>query len=310
MVNPAVLEDILKYLIRRLDSETAKSTELKQRVEIMQNSMFETLSKEIDTKVSNFVKDYDEVISGLEEKLDEYKTENFQLRRVWDSHLKTIRDDIMEDDVNSIKSSSGSSTCSSPSEINVSSENRTVSMDNLIAEIEDIKTSMHKLDVRLVECEAYPRRESLVISGIPGNITQDRLESYVLDILYYMGINEINSADISACHRLFNHPDSRYPTRVIVRFVNRKFVDWCLKNQSNLQYVKEEMGLDLRIFDSLCAKNVQSMKLCKKLHEDGKISKYFTRNGFMKVIVDEGDNPWRISHPKLLMDKFDIQVDD
>ena len=88
---------------------------------------------------------------------------------------------------------------SSNSNSSVASTSDPVDIDRFHHEIELIKQSMHEFDIRLIECESYPRRESLVISGIPNNIHQNRLEDTVLDILYYMNLT-VTSKDISACH--------------------------------------------------------------------------------------------------------------
>ncbi len=120
-----------------------------------------------------------------------------------------------------------------------------------------------------------------------------------------MGL-ELRPDDIAACHRLYNPPRSRYPARVIVRFVNRKGVDWCLSHPENLRNVKNALGLNIRFFESLSAKNTESLRVCKMLYDDHHIHKYYTRNGFVKVIENEGDEPVKICHPKMLRDRFNF----
>ena len=62
---------------------------------------------------------------------------------------------------------------------------------------------MFNLDCRLIENEQYSRRENLIISGIPENVTEDALELKVLQILETIGLS-ITSYEIAACHGLKN----------------------------------------------------------------------------------------------------------
>ncbi len=278
----------------------------------MQRSLFDTLSTKIDAQIRHFrqtydvdnivirlSQKYDNMKQDLETRIDNLVAENTDLRSVWDNHMANIRNDLMEEnETESINVDDNEFN----SEISFQDSDN---IENIITELNSLKETLYQFDVRLIECESYPRRESLVISGIPSNVHQNRLESVVLDIMHHMGLQLVKD-DISACHRLFNPPGSRYPARVIVRFVNRKVVDWCLSHQENLKYVKDNMGLNLRVFESLSAKNSESLKLCKHLLDNGSIYKYYTRNGFPKVIENEGDNPMKICHPKILRDKFGI----
>ena len=235
----------------------------------------------------------------------ELKEENQNIRSVWDSHMESLRDHVMSND--------NRTTNERDDNTNESSNASTASWDfderydDLIGELQTLKNTMYDFDVRLIECESYPRRESLVISGVPANIQNGKpLQSTVLDILWYMGLQGLREDDISACHRLQSPPNARYPPRVIVRFVNRKVVDWCLSHYENINEVRNGMGLNVRFFESLSAKNVDSLKMCKSLLNDGRICKYYTRNGFVKYIVEEGDEPVRVSHPMELSERFNV----
>ena len=126
----------------------------------------------------------------------------------------------------------------------------------------------------------------------------------MLAVMVTLGFNHITFDDITACHRLWSSPNSREPAKVIVKFVNRKVVEWSLAHPEKLADVKETLGLDLTIEESLCAANVETQKLCKWLKENGHIHHFYTRNGFCKVVVRNGDTPVRISHPDNLRKKF------
>ena len=156
----------------------------------------------------------------------------------------------------------------------------------------------------MLECEQYSRRESIIISGIPNCVQQGELEDVAIQIFQELDIR-VGHGDICAIHRL-GKPNRRYPTRVIVRFVNRKFVDLCLKRQDGLVNLRRTLNMNLRFFESLASLNQQSVRFCDFLLGEGKISKYFLRNGFVKIIVNPNDYPVRVNHPDVLREKFDI----
>ena len=169
---------------------------------------------------------------------------------------------------------------------------------------EDLEKKLHDLDVRLVESEQYFRGENLIISGIPNTVSQRDLQSKVIEILGTIGLVLIPD-DIAACHRLYNPPRSNYPAKVIVRFVNRKIVNFCLEHREDLQnQAFRQLKLNLRFFESLCQKNEESLRICKWLSQEGHIHNHFIRNGFVKVAYEENGNPQKIIHPDILRKKF------
>ena len=171
-----------------------------------------------------------------------------------------------------------------------------------------IDARIMELDVRVLECEQYSRRECLVISGVPAAIEGRDLQPTVIDILDKLGI-EIAGKDISAIHRLGKSKDSRYPARVIVKFVNRKILDICHERKDRLPNLQKELRMNIRFFDSLAQLNQESLRLCNWLKENGLIHDHFLRNGFCKIVVAENDTPIKVPHPALLRDKFDIPKD-
>ena len=126
-----------------------------------------------------------------------------------------------------------------------------------------------------------------------------------MDILRNLGFDKLIEDDICAVHRLWAPSNSRDVPRVIVKFVNRKIVEWSLSHPENLQIVKEKMGLDLTMSESLCPKNSESFNMCKWLKDAGKIHNHYTRNGYSKVVINRGDRPVMITHPLHLRKKFE-----
>ena len=173
---------------------------------------------------------------------------------------------------------------------------------DVLHRMENLEKELHKLDVRVLECEQYSRRESVVISGIPRHVQQGELEDVALGIFKELGIHVYHS-DISAIHRLGNNT-SRYPARVIVRFVNRKFADLCFNRRDQLPALKNTLKMNLRFYESLASLNQESLRIANHLVEDGAIKKCFLRNGFVKIVTNNSDTPVRVNHPNILKESY------
>ena len=144
----------------------------------------------------------------------------------------------------------------------------------------------------------------MVISGIPESVGQKHLQQKVIQILGTIGL-VVYPDDITACHRLYNPPDSQFPAKVVVRFCNRKVVNFCLEHRDDLQQqVSRQLRLNLRFFDSICSKNEESLKICKWLKQHNKIHDHYMRNGFVKIVLEENGAPQKVKHPELLRKKF------
>ena len=105
----------------------------------------------------------------------------------------------------------------------------------------------------------------------------------------------------------WHRPGSRYPAKVIVRFCNRKVVNFCLEHRSTLQQkAYQQMRLNLRFYESLCKANEESLRIAKSLKQEGKIHNYYLRNGFVKIVIVENGPPTKISHPNMLRYRFGV----
>ena len=233
--------------------------------------------------------------TDFDKKFQEVVDDNEELRRVWDSHMNGIRQRVIEDSEDEDEDEDTS--------IQDNTRQHDNKLDKLSEAIDKLTKDHHDLDVRLIQLEQYTRRESLVFTGIPANIPQQELENTVLEIMFHLGFKALDPTDICAAHRL-SSSNSRQPAKVIVKFVNRKIVEWSLSHPENLAIVKQKMGLNLSMSESLCAKNIESLNICTWLLENDLIHHYYTRNGFMKVVIAEGDSPIRISHPDPLRKIF------
>ena len=171
--------------------------------------------------------------------------------------------------------------------------------------MDELSAQLYELDKRLLECEQYSRRESVIISGIPECVQQGELQDVAIQIFKELDIN-VEYKDISAIHRLGKPRSSRYPAKVIVLFVNRKHAELCCNRKDRLKGLKSTLKLNLRFYESLATLNQESLRLCESLHKDGLIHEFYLRNGFVKIKTTENDYPVRINHPNVLREKFDL----
>ena len=167
----------------------------------------------------------------------------------------------------------------------------------LNTEIDNLNDEIYYMDCRVIENNQYARRESVIISGIPDNIEQRHLEENVLFILRSIGLTSLSSYNISACHRLAKKNNDRYPAQTIVRFTNRKIVHFCLENRNRLLELKNQLGMNLRFYESLSNSNKKVYNECFDLKKYGLINDYYIRNGFVKIIKNGEDRPIKIKHP-------------
>ena len=111
--------------------------------------------------------------------------------------------------------------------INVSKE-RIKSLEENYDEHQDYIIDIEKQSQAL---EQYTHRNSLEISGIPNNISDEALEMKCIEILEAVDIS-VDNFKTEACHRLpTNWRNKNKPKTVIVKFTNHKFVEAaCSKN--------------------------------------------------------------------------------
>ena len=157
---------------------------------------------------------------------------------------------------------------------------------------------IQRLDRIITVTNQYNRRENLVIDGIPEDIKQGNLENTCLQIIHDLGFSDVSSYEVVACHRLKKRiGDTSPPT--IIRFVNRKITEFCLKNRWRLKHLNTNWVLSFR--EDLCDANQAILTKCEKLQNDGLVNKVFTYNGFVKVVKkcqDGSVKTVKLSHMK------------
>ena len=73
--------------------------------------------------------------------------------------------------------------------------------------------------------------------------------------------------------------------------------------------LKNILGLNVRFYEHLCEANESVRKICKKLKDKKYIHEHYSRNGYVKIIIKEGDPPFKIKHIDFLREKFEDIVD-
>ena len=118
-------------------------------------------------------------------------------------------------------------------------------LKNLTCVFWDLEDHFYNFECGVIKSEQYSCRQNLIISSIPALVNQVALELKVLEILQTIGLS-ITSYEIAACHRLKKNNNSIYPTQTLIRFTNRKAVDFCLANRERLLRNKQKSKMNLR----------------------------------------------------------------
>ena len=169
-----------------------------------------------------------------------------------------------------------------------------------------IKKNEIEYQTDLNRLEQYGRRSNVEIAGIPDEVSINELENKVVAIFKEMDV-KVDPRDIEACHRLPNGRHSKGPARTIVRFVNRKNCNEIFSKKRNLKNIdKKKLNLRSNIYVnySLCRDYRRIWYNARKLHSDGKITKFWVSNGTVKIALTENSPPISILHKSKLEELF------
>ena len=150
------------------------------------------------------------------------------------------------------------------------------------------------LERRASSQEQYSRRECLEISGIPSNVADGHLEEKVRFILHKIDV-DIPTEQIEACHRIGKNG------KTIVKFSRRKDISRIFSNKKKLKNL-DANSLTIpeksRVYinESLCPSYKNLWWKCKTLWKAGKITKFFTSNGTIRIKTNQLGNSVPITH--------------
>ena len=301
-VIPVAVRNILFFVIDKMETFSNSFTNLERKITNIESS----LRKSLETEVSSLEERIDEIFQNKIYALDESVDE--RIERLQSALLSHVAE--LDQKPPNRRRSSGSTVSNDDDDVNDEEEPQPQDEDHLTtnevlhSRILDLEKAFLNFDIRLLECEQYSRRESVIFSGIPDHVHQNQLEPTVIHIIDQMGLS-IHPKDISAIHRL-GKPNGRYPARVIVKFVNRKIANFCFDNKDVLPSLRDELRMNLRIYESLANLNQEALRICTWLKDNNQIDRHYLRNGYCKIVPNAGGNPVKVPHPSYLRAKFDV----
>ena len=174
---------------------------------------------------------------------------------------------------------------------------------NMLEKVDKLELDLYNFECRLIEMEQDARKGSLVISGIPNSVSTNDIENKVMEAMAFINcpVTREHVVNVKRSERLGNN---RYPGHTLVQFSNHKYVQFCLQHRDLLLDAKSTLKMNLRFYDNLCEANEEVRKMCRVLKGQGKIRDYHIKNGFVAIIVKEGDRPCRIPHIDVLKSRF------
>ena len=158
---------------------------------------------------------------------------------------------------------------------------------------------IYNLEKQVNQLDQYIRRENITLSGIPEELTDDKLEEKVVEVLAAIDV-KVNDKDIVACHRLAKTKKERNkkePSKVIVRFTNRKNAISSLKNKKRLRdNTNPAIPKNVYINDQLCPAYQRIFDECLKYKYNKKITSCWSFNGTIniKLTTDTNERPQKI----------------
>ena len=339
-IDPQALNALMWIMSQKMEDFAKRIQLVSSKIDNVENYFTNFVTHKLssfETKIQSTVTDNAEncerariiMNSALLEKVDDAIKENEVMRNQWKIHMdrmkinlrimeetaidedddeeeSVVEPELVVDDIEGhrVPYDVNSSTYARTRPVipNDETEEKIAKLEN---EVKNLNKKLFGLDCRVVECEQYSRRESLVITGIPEEIKDVvALENTVISVLEKLGIF-IEVKDISACHRLGKFQrNSRFPRRVIVKFINRQIVYGALNNREKLWDLRGDLQMNLRFYESLCSLNQEALRICKGLQEEGLIHSYYIWHGFVNIVVKDGDKPFKIKHPEVLREKF------
>ena len=154
-------------------------------------------------------------------------------------------------------------------------------------EVSQLKEKIISIESKSNSVEQYDRRNNMEINGIPNSISDDNLESTVINVLSKATNVHVTADDIEACHRIGKSKENSKKT--IVRFINRKHFKCALVNRKKLKsFNSESIGLpNVKLYfnENLTEYNNTLVFYGCKLKRAGLINSTYTLSAFYELLV-------------------------
>ena len=144
-----------------------------------------------------------------------------------------------------------------------------------------MSSKIESLETELNQLNTYGRRQNIEISGVPDHIRNDELESEIIGFLRSIGVHDLCHNEISACHRLKYKVPGEKHHRVIVRFINRKRAEQCIRNRRYIRYTRA--ANDVNIYENMTPFNKKLIEKCKQLKDGGSIETFWFNKGVVHI---------------------------
>ena len=144
------------------------------------------------------------------------------------------------------------------------------------------------------------------IIGIPNSISDDNLESTVVNVLSKATNVHVTADDIEACHRIGKSYGNSKKT--VVHFINRKHCKCALVNRKKLKsFNSESIGLpNVKWYfnENLTEYNNVLAFYGRKLKSAGLINSTYTLNGTVYILWAAGERPIKVFHLSKLLELY------
>ena len=108
--------------------------------------------------------------------------------------------------------------------------------------VNQLQEKIISLEFKSNSVEQYGRRNNMEINGSPNSVTDDNLESAVINVLSKATHEHVTADDTEACHRIGK--SKRNSKKTNIRFINRKHCKCALINRKKLKsFNNESIGL-------------------------------------------------------------------
>ena len=159
------------------------------------------------------------------------------------------------------------------------------------------------------QVEQHGRRNNIIISGISDDISDNDLESNVIDIMKDVDV-DINSNDLEACNRIGKSDWRIASKKTIVHFTNRKYCKKALLKRKLFATINTITNYNFshnnQVFtnESLTKTN-DSLAFCgRKLKRSGLIHSCYTKGGFVHIKKSKHSKAIKVHHINSLYEQF------
>ena len=149
--------------------------------------------------------------------------------------------------------------------------------------------------------EQYGRRTNIVVSRIPGHVSERELEETVISVLSNVKVN-VSSNEAEWCHRI-GKPDSNRSKTTIEHFLNRNHCKKALLNRRKFQNLDKEkdgfsQNTEVFINKKLTLMNENIAFNCKKLKPGRLVHACFRTDGILGIKKSGNSRQLKIFHMK------------